>query len=351
VHLRLCVLCPALLLLSACSSAAAPAPTPASQTKASPNASESAAKPASLDHIKLSLSTYAGVFAPFLIAADKGYYAAQGLDIEFVLQAGGLAVPALLSGEVPYTSSAATAMGAIIKGAPAKVIYTNSDRSVQQLWAQPDITTLDQLKGKSIGVASRGDSNEVTIRILFAQKNIDISSVIFTAVGSPAGAMAALQSGAVNSAVIGSNILPELERSGYKGHMLYDLQQVQLLYNGLATTDKELQQNRDRARRLLYATLQGREYDRAFKDQSIQVMAKYDQQSLESNAADYDTSLRSMTADGTMPVEAQKADTLVRAQLVQVPASEVPPVEKLYDYSIIQQANQELKASGWKPAP
>ena len=124
---------------------------------------------APLDKFKLSLSSYAAVYAPFLVAIDKGYFAAQGLDVEIVLAGGGLAVPALLSGEIPYTASAASSMGAIIKGAPLKVIYTNADRSVQQLWAAPEIKTLDDLKGKTVGVSNRGDSNELTVRMLLEQ--------------------------------------------------------------------------------------------------------------------------------------------------------------------------------------
>jgi NitT/TauT family transport system substrate-binding protein len=304
---------------------------------------------AALDSFKLSISNYAGVYSPFLIAVDKGYFAAQGLDVQIQIAAGGLAVPSLLSGEVPYTASAATAMGAIIKGAPLKVIYTNADRSVQQLWSAADIKTLQDLKGRTIGVASRGDSNEVTVRMLLAQEHIDPSTIAFTALGSPANAISALQAGAVPVAVIGATYVSQLKQSNYTGHLLYDLTKVQLLYNGLATSDKELQEHRDRAKKLLYAVLQGRDYFRAYKDESIAVLAKYAQQKPEDLVQDYETSLAAMTEDGTMPVEAQQADAAVRAGLIQVPASEIPPVDHLYDYTLIKQAYQELRASGWKP--
>jgi ABC-type nitrate/sulfonate/bicarbonate transport system substrate-binding protein len=240
-------------------------------------------------------------------------------------------------------------MGAIMKGAPLKVIYTNADRSTQQLWAAPDIKTLDDLKGKSIGVSSRGDSNELTVRMLLNQKHLDQSAIAYTAVGSSSGAMAALLSGAVPAAVVGGNTVPQLEKSGYKGHVLYDLLQVQLLYNGLATSDKELAEYHDRARRLLHAMMQGREYFKTFKDATVQILASYDKQSIQDNVEDYDTTLKAMTEDGTMAADAQRQDALTRASILQMPASEVPPVDKMYDYSIIKQVYQELKSSGWKP--
>ncbi|MFI5266468.1 MAG: ABC transporter substrate-binding protein [Chloroflexota bacterium] len=320
-----------LVALAACSSPAASAPKP-------------------VDKFKLSLSSYAAVYAPFLVAIDKGYFAAQGLDVEIVLAGGGLAVPALLSGEIPYTASAASSMGAIIKGAPLKVVYTNADRSVQQLWAAPEVKTLDDLKGKTIGVSNRGDSNELTVRMLLEQQHVDQSTIGYTALGASGNAVAALVSGAVPAAVVGGGFVAQMQKSGFKGGMLYDLSKVQLLYNGLATTDKELQDHRDRAKKLLYATMQGRDYFRAFQDQTIQILAGYAKQAPEDMVQDYDTTLVAMTEDGTMPVEAQKQDTAVRAAILQMPPSDVPPVERMYDYSLVKQAYQELKASGWKPS-
>ncbi len=302
-----------------------------------------------LDHFRLSLSSWSAVYDPFFIAVDKGYAAAQGLDVEFVIAPGGMAVPALISGEMPYTASAASAMGAIIKGAPLKVIYTNADRSVQQLWAAPEIKSLDDLKGKTIGVASRGDSNEITVRILLTQQHIDQSTISFTALGSNDVGMTALQTGAVPVAVIGASFVGQLQKSGYKGHLLYDLSKVQLLYNGLATSDKEIAEHRERAKRLLYATMQGRAYMKAFRAEALRSLTDRSKQSSDDAAADFDTTLAAMTEDGTMPVQAQRDDSLVRASLIQMAASEVPPPDKLYDYSMLQQANQELQASGWKP--
>ncbi len=331
--------------LSACAGPAA-LPLPSTESAAASGASQQSG---SLDKVKLSLSNYAAVYTPFLAAIDKGYYKEQGLDVEIVIAVGGLAVPALLAGEIPYTASAASAMGAIIKGAPLKVIYTNADRSVQQLWAAPDIKTLEDLKGKTIGVNSRGDSNELTVRMLLDQKHIDQSTIAYTALGSSSGSVVALQSGAVPAAVVGTSFVGQLQKSGYKGHMLYDLVQVQLLYNGLATSNKELQEHHDRAKKLMYATMQGREYFKAFKDESVRILVGYAKQPPEDMAQDYDTTRIAMTEDGSMPVEAQRQDALVRATLLQLPVGEIPPMEQMYDYSLVRQAYQELKSRGWKP--
>src|SRR5581483_6779100 len=97
------VLAPAALtmLLAGCGGVAAPA-APSSASASKPPAS-AAAK--ALEKMKVSYPTFSASVAPLLIAIDKGYYAAEGLDIEMVRSGGGASTPALIAGEVPYTTS------------------------------------------------------------------------------------------------------------------------------------------------------------------------------------------------------------------------------------------------------
>ena len=43
----------------------------------------------------------------------------------------------------------------------------------------------------------------------------------------------------------------------------------------------------------------------------------------------------------------QEAD--VRAEIINVPKDKIPPLEKIYDFSIVREATQELQREGWKP--
>ena len=42
-------------------------------------------------------------------------------------------------------------------------------------------------------------------------------------------------------------------------------------------------------------------------------------------------------------------EALVRAELLNVTPDKIPPVEKAFDFSVVNDVNAELKASGWKP--
>jgi len=328
------------MLLTACGQGAA---KPAANT----GSAVGSGKP--LERIKVSFAADSAQYAPSFIAMDKGYYAADGLEIEMVSAGGGVATPALISGDVAYSTSASSTIGAIIKGAPLKVIYTNADRPGYELWTNsPDIKGLADIKGKSIGIQTRGDTFEVAMDIFLKQHGMDIDSISYTPLGTGNQRLAAMQSGSLPLALLGVADAIELQQSGAKARKLADLkQQVQMLYTGVATSDKELKDNAGRAKRFLHATIQGREYYKAFKEETLQVMNKYNQRSRAANEADYDDVLSSMTPDGSMSADIQQADTVIRSSLVNV--NPPPPVAKLYDYSVVKHVYAELLASGWKP--
>jgi hypothetical protein len=93
--------------------------------------------------------------------------------------------------------------------------------------------------------------------------------------------------------------------------------------------------------------VKGREYFKLFKDETLAIMEKHNGNPRPANEADYDVTLPALTEDGSMPPEVQRQDALVRAQVNDV--DQVPPVEQMYDYSLIQETYRELQASGWKP--
>ena len=111
------------------------------------------------DHIKATIPVLADTaYAMYHIAQDKGYFAAEGLDVDVVVAGGGVATPALISGDAQFTGSPGAAIPAILKGAPVKLVLVTQGHPSYQLWAgDPAIKTLADLKGRQIGVISRGD--------------------------------------------------------------------------------------------------------------------------------------------------------------------------------------------------
>jgi NitT/TauT family transport system substrate-binding protein len=349
------------LLAAACAPAAAPAPKPAPASAAPPAAAPggpaapgapAAAAPAParpVERIKVSFAADTAVYAPFFIAVEKGYLAEEGLEVEAIQAGGGAATPALISGDLNYSTSAATSVSATLKGAPLKVIFTNADRSLDELWsASPEVASLADLVGKSVGVQSRGDTMEIETRLALTQRGIDPNAVGYTAVGVGSQRVAALQAGAVAAAIVTPAEVAELRELIPSGRLLANIrEEVRMLYMGVATTDAELQNNRDRAKRYLRAVVKGREYFKAFRDETLDVLGKYNQATRRANEIDYDLTLPALTEEGSIPLDVQQRDTAMRAEINGV--EQYPGPEQIYDYSLVREVYGELRASGWRP--
>lgn len=358
-----------MLLVALSGAACAPAPAapvqaPAAPTAPGPPAATAGAvasavqptaaavvAPRPLEPMKVQIAVEASLYVPHFIAVDKGYYAEEGLEVEFVRMGGGAAVPALLSGEVEVGTSPASAMGAMLKGAPLKIIYTNADRPAYELWSTtPEVRSLADLPGKTVGVQNRGDGTEAAVRAVLIQHGMDPDGVAYVAIGLGAQRLGAVQAGSVAALVLAVADVAQLADVGVRGTRLSDIKnEVRMLFMGAVATDRELQQNRERVKRFLRATARGREYWKAYRDEAIDTLTRWNGLPRQANEADIDDARPTLTDDGTMQPDAARRDAEIRAQLLAMDPAEVPAVDQLYDYSIIQEIYRELQASGWRP--
>ncbi len=312
---------------------------------------------AELQKIKMTITSRTAAAAPYFIAIDKGYFAEQGLAVEIVDAGGGIAIPAMISGSVDFTMSAAVAISAIMRGARLRVIYTMADRPPYQLWAtQPELKTLADLKGKQVGIISRGDTFEIAMRVTLRDAGLPQDFVGFTALGAGTSPrQAALASGALPAVMLSVGDVTPLKGTPAlaKSHMLVDMEQsIRMPYTGVATTARHLAADPELVRRFLRAMVRGVLYMRAFKAETVAILMKADPASGRAAlAADYDDLMPTLTPDGTAPDALIRKDLEVRAAIINVPESSIPPPAQFYDYAPLRAVEAELRASGWKPAP
>jgi ABC-type nitrate/sulfonate/bicarbonate transport system substrate-binding protein len=188
---------------------------------------------------------------------------------------------------------------------------------------------------------------EIESRLTFLKYGLDPNTVSFNAMGVGNQRLVSLQQGTVPAAILGTSDTAELREAGVSGRILADLRKdVQMLYTGVATSDQELRERPERVRRFLRAAVKGREYYKAYREESIDILTKYNERPREANMVDYDDVLPAMPPDASMPVEVQQRDTLLRAEVNGVAPV---PVEQIYDYGPVKEVYRELTASGWKP--
>src|SRR5258708_28024777 len=79
------------------------------------------------DKVKVSYPTMTSSYIFFFSAISKGYYKDEGLDLDVIEAAGGVATPALVSGDVQFSTSGSSAISATMKGARLKGLSVGWD--------------------------------------------------------------------------------------------------------------------------------------------------------------------------------------------------------------------------------
>jgi NitT/TauT family transport system substrate-binding protein len=308
------------------------------------------------DKVKVSYPTMTSSYIFFFSAIAKGYYKDEGLDLDVIEAAGGVATPALVSGDVQFSTSGSSAISAIMKGAKLKVLAVGEDRPSWQIWStKPEIKTIQDLKGMQVGILSRGDTGEVAIRYVLRKLGLPQDFVSYTPMGSALGTrMAVVRSGSLPAAVLQPAEVETLRAGGGLGnaHMVMDLaEEVRSTFNGLATSDDMIKNHADTVLRFVRATRKGMIYARDNREGAIDVFVKQMKAQPDAAAHGYDELRKVMAPDGTISTEAQTNELALRGDMLSMPSDKVPPISAVFDFSLLEKVNAELKASGWKPAP
>jgi NitT/TauT family transport system substrate-binding protein len=157
-------------------------------------------------HILIAVGGKAGFYyLPLTIAEQLGYFKAEGLDVEISDFAGGAkALEALVGGSVDVVSGAyehtidMQSRGqhlrafALMGRAPQISIGVASAKAAA-------VNSAAELKGMKVGVSAPGSSTNMALNFFLAQAGLKPSDVSVIAVGTSAGAIAALKSGEIDA--------------------------------------------------------------------------------------------------------------------------------------------------------
>lgn len=124
------------------------------------------------------------------ILQDKGWLEAYGVNASTTNVADGVkATAAITSGsaDIAMMSGFGQIFPLIAKGEPLKLIGGTGQLANFEVWsAQPDIHTLSDLQGKTVGIGAVGALLDQVMLAMFHQEGIDASKVTFVDIGSSA---------------------------------------------------------------------------------------------------------------------------------------------------------------------
>jgi ABC-type nitrate/sulfonate/bicarbonate transport system substrate-binding protein len=298
-----------------------------------------------LENVRVSFASFGAIYYPHFIAKELGFYQEEGINIEIIAMPGGLATQALVAGDLHFSTSSGSSLTASLRGIRLKVVYVNLDRPLYRLWSWRDeIRTVTDLRGRGIGVASRGDTMEGAANLLLRKHGMDpVRDVIWIALGT-GGRLTSLLTRNVDSVVLGFSDSHLLQTRNHPVHEVANIgKEIKMLYTGLATSEELLVRRPDLVRRFLRATVKGREYLKRYKSQSLVLGKKYDRSPDDVRSADYDATMEMMTADGTEDPETQKSDIDIGRRALGIQKDVAP--QQVFDFRLVREVYKELRES------
>ena len=159
-------------------------------------------------------------YLPLTIAEQRGYFKAEGLDINIVDFAGGArALQALVGGSADVVSGAFEhTVNMQAKGQRLRAFVLQGRAPQIVLGVNPKTLahykTIADLKGKKIGVTAPGSSTNVMVNFILAKAGLKPSDVSIIGVGAGPGAVAAMRAGQIDALSNLDPVVTLLQRSG-----------------------------------------------------------------------------------------------------------------------------------------
>jgi NitT/TauT family transport system substrate-binding protein len=153
-------------------------------------------------------------YLPSLVAADKGFFAQEGLEVDLRQMPSNAAIPAMTNKEI-HLASAGSAARAAYQGAPLRGILYQYHRNIAFAVGAPDVKSYRDLRGKAVAVANVGGSDDWIAKRFVQREGIPLSEVDIVALGQAPQRLQGMLAGQIHFSIMNPDVALELERSGF----------------------------------------------------------------------------------------------------------------------------------------
>jgi len=292
------------------------------------------------DKIRIGVPELNAQFAPLALAEKKGFFREDGLQGEVIRINPTVALAALVSGELDYWTVIGNSVAAAIQGVPLRVLACYVPGSPSALIARPEYKSVQELRGKTVGLNTSGGALESTARLIFKHFGLDPDKEIkFLALGTSERRLSAMKQG-LTAATMGSPPLDFLgKKMGFvvlaRAHELFSYPT-----SGVVASVKKIKEKPDEIKRVIKAGIKANRYIRQNREGTIESMTEWTKADKEMATAGYESVLKLFNDDGSVP---EKGLILVIEELKKLGKveREIAPSD-VADLSILREAQREL---------
>lgn len=230
---------------------------------------------AQLKKARLAIPTVDIVTLPLKMAQAKGFYQKEALEVEIILIAGALGVRAVLGNSVDFSTASGSILAAAARGVPVKLVSVITSKPTFDLISESKIQSFQQLKGKLVGISTRGGTFEHITRLILEKNGLHPDKdVTILALGRQDDIHLALKAGRVSAAIFSPPRSLLLYRDGFYKLAVSGDYLPHYPIGGLGVTDELIKNNPTLIQAFVNATLSGIAYYRQNRSESIRYIAK-----------------------------------------------------------------------------
>ncbi|MGZ8485848.1 MAG: ABC transporter substrate-binding protein, partial [Candidatus Binatia bacterium] len=221
---------------------------------------------AAQERITLGLTTRNGSTSlPYVVAEEKGFFKAEGLNTIVVIMQNQVVVNGVLSRHVDYGGTFSNFVGAAMSGAPVRIVMSVMDGADHFLVTSPSIKRVEDLKGKTFGISSFGGTPHSEAIAILKKYNLNPDKdVTFLQVGGSSARYMSLESGSIQAAMIVPPFNHLAKKRGFNQLLGFN-DIMSMPVGGLAVHTQKMKEKPDEIVKMIRALIKSLEYIRTRK--------------------------------------------------------------------------------------
>ncbi|HVO94080.1 MAG TPA: ABC transporter substrate-binding protein [Terriglobales bacterium] len=279
---------------------------------------------------------------PLIYGIEKGFYRREGIDLQFRVLRGELAVSAIVGGkDIDYMYGAGTAITAAVRGLPMKVLSHDFKSLLFYLMGSPRVQSGQDLKGKKVAVASLSGTGALATRASLRALGVDPEKdVTLIVIGAASVRMAAMEAGSVEASIMPVPWNIRMKQKGFK-ELIFTGKVLSQPLTGLATSRERIDKNPEQVKKMLRGFVRSLKAVKEDKKDVVEFIGR--KFNLDPAAAEetHRIVLQALSEDGTVSdavlkdlLDFTKQETGVKKDLA---------LRDIVDYSFVRQINKEIR--------
>ena len=296
---------------------------------------------------------YSGVTAiqaPFWVMKDAGFFKQEGLDADLIyIAASSTMAQAMLAGEVAVsTANSQAVVDTGLQGGDLVAVGAFVNFVALYVIAAPEIKSVQDLKGKPVGVSRFGATTDFAIQKFLKKYGLEpVRDVPILQIGGLPELAAALSKRSIYAAAMSYPMGLVAQQSGMKLLANLAKEEIPFLHQGITTTGRFLRERRAQAKAIVRAYGKAVHFMHTRKEESKAILSRY------TKVTD------PVMLEGTMQYAYEFVEKipLVKREAIQVtldesgkknPKAKQAKAEQFYDNSLVQELiNEGFFASLW----